>query len=1145
MNKFLCILLTGLISLPGSLSAQGMAVRFDRLGPEDGLSQSTISAICQDHYGFIWVGTRNGLNMFDGYQFTVYKSDPNSSNALSDNWITAICEDQKKNFWIGTINKGLNLFDRVSGVFYHVTDDSTSPVQLTDNSIIAMWPDKESVWVATRKAVEKVSVTMRDDRPSFRSEVLFEKSSILTVFVDRSGTIWTGSKEGLDSWAAGRSIHFGHQRNNPRSLSHNTVNAIAEDSSGNLWVATDAGLDRLDKTTGQFDHYNLTVPGNPVLSDSRVMSLYSDRNGILWIGTNIGLYKMTSPGSFLAYRHSQIDPYSLSNNEVRSLFEDRSRILWIGTFGGGGLNKLDLKRQKFLHYRHEEDNPQSLTNDVVRGFLEARDGTVWVGTHDGLNHFYPQSGEFKWYEYKKADPSGLSHPEARTMVEDPQGFIWVGTEGGGLNRVDPKSDRFVHFKNDRQDRSSLGQNEVSSLVLTQSGMLWIGTFGQGIDRLNINESIASFVHYRHNPDDDHSLSSDQISTLFLSKKSVLWAGTFGGGLNRIELDEQGLPLPGGMIVFRNDPNDSRSISSDVIFSVAEDDSGEIWVGTSAGLCRMIQDNGQSAFVRYAERDGLPDNYVYGILPDRKGQLWITTVQGLSCFKVDRVAPPFEKKGEFRTYDVKDGLQGNEFKFGAFHRGASGRMYIGGTNGFNIFEPEEIEDNRHIPPIVLTKFKIYNSEDLSWLEPGKSSVIYKDLLQLKYNEDFSFEFSSLDFTNPEKNQYAYYMEGFDKTWIESGTRRFVNYTNLDHGQYTFRVRGSNNDGVWNMKGAAIKLVIVPPFWKTWWFRLATVLALALIAFTWFRVHIHNIEQSNRRLEKEVAERTKEIQNQRDNLKVINEKLEATLKTLHSTQSQLLHAEKMSSLGQMVAGIAHEINNPLTFVDGNLHILEEHILKWDQMVAEYGNLIESGDLEKIREGLKTVQENHEYEYLRRDTSSILESCRKGSQRIKSVVQELQKFSRIDTTALEPYDVHEGINIALTMLKPQYIDRIEIVRTFGQLPFIEAAPGLISQVFLNILANAIEAIPARGQIEISTTRRKDKVEVAIRDNGKGMTKSMLKSVFDPFFTTKDIGRGVGLGLSVSYGIVKKHHGDIEVESEEGAGSVFRILLPIKGKG
>jgi two-component sensor histidine kinase/ligand-binding sensor domain-containing protein/PAS domain-containing protein len=818
LNIFILIPLT----FPGNAYAQESTTQFHHIIAAQGLSQSSIYCILQDHEGFMWFGTQDGLNKYDGYNFTVYTYNEFDPKSLSDNLITTIYEDKSGIIWVGTDSGGLNKFNRETESFTHYTHNSNQPDTLGANRVLSIYEDEPgTLWIGTDggglnkfnpKTEQFTHYTHNtDDLGSLNND------TVLAIYEDSLGSLWIGTDGGgLNKFnpETGHFTHYTHDLTNPHSLSSNTVLSIYEDQTGKLWFGTNGGgLNEFNRQTENFTHY-LPNPEHPdSLNHNTVSAIAEDHFGNLWLGTTS--WYVHSYGTaldkfdpktkqFTHYIHDPANPNSLSDNIVGFVFKDNSGILWVGT-GFGGVNKLDLKSPKFEHYHHNPSNPNNLSDNRIMSIYEDQEGVVWIGTvNGGLDKFEPQTGKFTHYRHDSNNPNSLISDNVWSIYEDSAGMLWIGTFGSGLDKFDRKKGIFTHFQHNPNHPSSLSENTVTSIYEDNSGTLWIGTFGGGLNKFN--KKTEQFSQYTHQLDNPNSLSDNSITLIYEDKSGTLWIGTFAGGLNRFD------SKTGHFKPYKNDPNNSNSLSYDRIISIYEYPSGTLWIGTLGGGLDKF-DVATETFKHYTERDGLPNNAVIGILGDDAGNLWISTDKGLSKFN--------PKTETFRNYDVGDGLQGNEFNgVKAYLKTKDGQMFFGGLNGFNTFYPDQVKDNPHIPPIVITNFQKFN-KDVK-LDTAISST--KEI-KLSYKDNFfSFEFAALDYTNPSKNQYAYKLEGFDKDWIYSGTRRYASYTNLDGGTYTFRVKGSNNDGIWNEEGTSIKIIITPPPWKTWWAYMLYIIAL---------------------------------------------------------------------------------------------------------------------------------------------------------------------------------------------------------------------------------------------------------------------------------------------------------------------------------
>lgn len=1088
--------------------SQELDVRFERLSIEEGLSQSGVICILQDSLGYLWFGTGDGLNKYNGYDFEVLRHSPENPRSLSDNSISSLHEDSRGVLWVGTFSGGLNKFDRETHEFFHYTHNPENFKSLSHNRITA-------------------------------------------IYEDRSGTLWIGTNGGLNKFDREKDefSHWIHDPENPKSLSHNRITAIHEGKSGTLWIGTQSGLNSFDFEKNEFIRWK-NEPGNAgSLSHNTILSILEDRSGVLWIGTSGGLHQFDREKEiFKHWINEPLNPSSISHNEVRSIREDDLGNLWIGTFGGG-LNQFDRKKEEFFHFKNKPDDPNSLSTDQILSIYEDQTGILWIGTYaGGINRLDREKSKFTHWVNKPEDGNSLSHNYVYSIYEDHLRILWVGTEGGGLNRIAAGDDigspgHFSHYRNNPNDSSSLSSNNVTSIFKNRSGSLWIGT-SNGLNKfdresnkftrwvnqpgnpqslshnsvLSIFEDSAenlwigtrgglnkfdykdkTFSHWTHDSANLQSISHDVIVTIFEDRTGELWVGTGGGGLNKFNRER------GTFTHWKNEPGNTGSLSSNDILSISEDQFGGLWIGTIGGGLNKFNRE-KNTFTRYQEENGLPNEIIYGILEDDIGNLWLSTNKGISKFNL--------RTETFRNYDRHDGLQINEFNQGAFFKSKSS-LYFGGINGFVSFIPENISENQNIPPILITTFKVSDrikKNDLSGTNEFKLS--YKD----KY---YTFEFTALDYRNPAKNQYAYIMEGIDKDWIYSGTRRFATYTNFPPGNYTFRVKGSNSDGFWNEKGASLQITISPPFWKTWWFKIVSLIFLLGIAFLGHKLRLRNMEANKKTLEKTVRKRTTELENK-------NTQLTDAFIVLKDSQSQLAYSEKMAALGDLAAGVSHEINTPIGALNSASDTSRRSIEKIIATLTESSHLNEIQQDKKFRTTLDILISNNRIKI-------------QASERVIKIAQSLKAFARLDMKEFQEADINELIENTLTLLNHKFKNRISVLRSFEEIPKIPCYTNQLTQTFMNIITNASEAIKEKGTITIQTTREKDSIFIRISDNGVGIEKENLEKIFNPGFTTKGVGVGTGLGLSISYRIIKAHKGTIEVQSEIGRGTDFILTLPI----
>jgi len=844
------------------VQAQTKSIRFETLSVDDGLSHSIVRTIAQDIQGFMWFGTDDGLNKYDGYSFTVYKHNPEQPESISDNTIYTMYRDLSGDLWVGT-GAGLDRLISQEDFFEHYPLNPDNPIS---GGVTAIAEDRlGNLWIGTSN--QGLNLFNRKAGSFTRFPIVGDGESnkqVNALASDQRGGLWIGTTEGLNYYDP-QTRSFTHYRHNPRdsrSLGSDQINALFLDRFGILWIGTeDNGLNRYNPSTQEFTRYIPNTRESSSINSTNIHTIFEDQSGQLWIGgrNGISIYSRESD-SFIRYQRVAGDPYSLGNDYVLSIYADTTGVLWVGTYGGG-VSKYVPATERFSLSQNQPSVASSLSNDIIYAIYEDSSGVVWIGSLDsGLNRLDPETGNISTYRHSLSDFSSLGNNDVRAILEDQSGALWIGTYGGGVNRMELRTGRFTRYIHNNNNPNSLSDSRVTSLVEDQNGNLWIGTYNGGLDRLN--RETGEFAHFRYSTQDPESIGSDTIYTIYEDREGMLWVGT-NEGISVLN------PGTGKFTHYTNDPSDPTSLSHNRVSAFYEALDGTMWVGTLIGGLNRF-DRSSKKFQRYTQENGLPNNSICGILADSSGYLWMSTNWGLSRFD-----PSTET---FRNYDRRDGLQNNEFSPGAYFQNNQGWMYFGGVQGFNTFDPSRVQDNPVAPPVAITAFKKFNQIekiDLSGSEPVK----------LSYQDNFiSFEFAALDYAAPEKNQYAYKLEGFNKDWVEAGTRRYASYTNLRGGTYVFHVIGSNPDGVWNNTGASITLIITPPIWERWWFIASSIVLLVGSGVGAYWLRITSIQGRNRELERQVGERTQEIERRREVAEGLREIL-TILNTNHTLKESL--------------------------------------------------------------------------------------------------------------------------------------------------------------------------------------------------------------------------------------------------------------------
>jgi ligand-binding sensor domain-containing protein/signal transduction histidine kinase len=816
--------------------------RFDHLTVEDGLSQSTVRAILQDNQGYLWFGTEDGLNRFDGENFIIFKSNPTDPTSMSDSHITALAIDPAGGIWIGTRLGGLSHYDPATGRFKNYQHEASDSTSLDSPTVNCLLVDQDGrLLVGTPYGLNVFlpeSGTFEHIRQSRVKPFSSAMNNILAIYRASNGVLWLGTSYGLVSFSfTGNWFdNYGEQSIYAQTALAWETHNISEDFQGGLWLAGNLGITRFDSSTGKLVTFSHDPRDPTSLSDQYAYDLLVDLNGSVWIGTKNGLNRFDpNTNTFSRYSRNPQNPYSLTSEMILTLYEDREGILWLGTFGGG-VNKLDRNKAKFDLYQNNPDDPTSLSPFPIFGLTESMDGSIWLATYGGgLDRLDRKTGRVIHYRNDPNQANSLVYDYLWSVTEDRYGDLWIGSEGG-LDRLNPQTGAFTHFVPDVNNPKALGGPVIGQIREDHNGDLWIGTSG-GLSRYY--HSTGLFTTYAPDTTDPDSFSSLQPTAIYETQEGDLFIGTYNRGL------ELFLPNEGLFRHFRHDVRDPKSLAGDSICAIHQDLQGRLWIATcSTGLDKM--DVASGTFTHYTKEDGLPSNAVVGIVEEDDGKLWISTNDGVSCFD------PAQET--FRNYDISDGLQSDEFGRFSFGRTRDGAIVLGGIDGLNIFQPEQVRDNVYIPPVVLTG-----------ISQGGESILPKGTVngRVNYtlswpNNYFDFEYIALSYSNPQENQYAFKLEPFDRHWIQMDNRRFGRYTNLPGGNYVLRIKGSNNDQVWNETGLSISITVIPPFWNNIWFQLAGILVVIGVVFSGYRWRLRNVQSYNRELERQVRERTVEIE-----------------------------------------------------------------------------------------------------------------------------------------------------------------------------------------------------------------------------------------------------------------------------------------------
>ncbi|MFT5758405.1 MAG: signal transduction histidine kinase/ligand-binding sensor domain-containing protein [Alteromonadaceae bacterium] len=1076
---FVVFLITSGTSVAGDTN-----LKFKHFSTVQGLSQATVQSSFQDSTGYLWIATVDGVNHYDGYQFKIYRHDPDNKKSISNSNVLSIFEDSDGILWFGTNGGGLNRFDKNSDTFSHFLFEQDNSKSTSSNVVKAIDQDSDgNLWLATSNGLNKL--------------------------------VAGATKEGNKIFKQTKIIHFEHNKDNKNSLKDNNINTLLFDSQGRLWVTSaSGGLSYYDQRNNNFIHIQLTEINTPItaliegnnnslwlgteqglyqydikkntikisntkiaqLKSQHITSLFINDNE-LWIGTKQGGYKyQTLDKSLSHFQHQPTDIYSLSGNEITTFIADNNGGIWLGTFANG-LNRYDSTHKQFNHVK-TDNNQEGLSSDFVISFLE-RNNKLFIGTYDkGLNIYDKVTKSYKTFKYDDQNKVGLSGDAISSIITDENGSIWLGTVGGGLNRYDEKNGAFENLRNDEHNLKSLSHNNILTMINGENNSLWIGTWGGGVNHFDLNTQIST--RYKYDENTLNSLSGNNIWALHQGSDGMLWIGTETGGLNKFD------PKTGRFTRYLYNKNNKNSLSNNYIFSIYQDNQGIIWLGTAGGFNKF--DPKTEDFIRYTKKDGLVNDNVYGILPDKKGNFWLSTINGLSKF-----IPSTE---QFKNYDVNDGLQANEFSALSYYKSKSGELFFGGVNGFNHFYPENIKDDTTPPPIVLTEFLLLNqpvaianrqanktvvkagNDEAPFLLPQAINEL-KHLI-LTHNEKLiAFEFAALHFAEPMNNQYAYMLEGFDDDWITTDAKnRRATYTHIPAGDYTFRVKASNGDGYWNEQGKSLKLTVLPAPWLSWWaFSLYGLAILLILGSFVYRQNYNRLKE-----------------------RAIN--------------IRLTRVDRLKD--EFLANTSHELRTPLNGIIGLAESLIDGVA--GQLPADAN----------------------------KNLAMVVASGKRLSNLVNDVLDFSKLKNHNLTLNTQSLDLYSIVDVVLALSVPLVGDKnLALINDIAKdFVAVEADEDRIQQILHNLIGNAIK-FTEHGSVTVTAIQQNNWVKISITDTGLGIDVHKFDDIFKSFEQlegneNRSYG-GTGLGLAISKQLVELHGGVIKVESVIGAGSTFSITLPM----
>jgi len=1081
--------------------AENEKLSFHNLTTGMGLSHGDVKCFCQDHDGFQWIGTADGLNKFDGIGFTVYKNDKKDTTSIPYNYINCIYEDKLNNLWIGMrtglcrYNRDKNNFEKISMIDNNNQNINNGICQIFEDNSGRLWLGCYfGIYLFDRKTNR---FTQHIKTKINSSDKIAECTGICQ---DKNGMLWFSflyAKDyGLIKYNPETNSTIKYGTKDPLyKLTDNNINCLLIDNHDNLWIGYyTMGIDVLNKQGKLISSYK-NINNDKSFNNNNVTTIAQNKDGKIFIGTIGSGIKVFDPDTkiFSNYTSSQLDN-SLLSNSIQEIYISRDGIIWIACWGGG-VSCYDKRFERFIHYKQESQDKNSLFGSSVTCFTEDQGGNIWISTDGGgINKFNPKTKKFSNFRSNLNDSRTLTNDKVLAIKADHKGGLWAGMWQGGLNYFKIEGDNLILKKKyDFVDKNNLNSNSIFNIYVSNNDEVWVGNFSTGLYKLDPVTDKFKPVELSKEP-----ASYNSIRCITSDSHNNLWISSETYGLVKINHDS------GKMESFVHNDQDSTSLINLSINVVFEDSKKRLWVGGDGCGLNLFNPKTKS-FTHYLKEQGLPDNSVVGILEDGLGNLWISTFAGISKATIESNDTDDGKlKIRFKNFTVQDGLQGKVFNRWAYLKSSTGEMYFGGLNGFNVFFPDNIKENSFVPPVHLTDFLIFN-KPVAIGEKG--SPLSKHISQVKeivltHNQSFiTFKYVALNFIFSEKNQYAYKLEGFDKDWNYVGFVRGATYTNLDPGKYTFRVKASNNDDTWNEEGVSLQITVLPPWWQTWWFRILVAFLIVFLIYRLFKFRLRVYRNVQKQLSELVKQRTQELEEAN------------TLLIKKNVQLDELNISK----DKFFSIIAHDLKNP------------------------FGTII----------GLSSLLIDEEYQFNKDEQKELIRNIHSSTEKIYSLLENLLMWSssQLNRIKITPsfYNLTNQIYRVISLLDDfAMVKNIKLIFDEEKEVIIFADMQMIETVLRNLITNAIKFSSENDPIKIELVDDNDNEICSIADQGVGMTSEQISNLFklDKVISTEGTKgeKGTGLGLSLCLDFLEKNGGTIWVKSTPGNGSTFYFSLPRK---